>query len=183
MSKRTLLCAGLASVAALLLPATLSAQKLSVDQRLQRLEDERAIQHILVDYAANLDFRDYDGYAALFAEAGEWTNANGSHKGRAAIRKMLADTLGPAGAPNRTNFHIISNGQVSVQGDRASAISRYLFVMRAPDGRPQPALAGIYRDELVRTAQGWKISRRVADDLMPTAEEWRKIIAAQGERK
>lgn len=151
----------------------------SIEARLQRVEDELAIRRVLVDYAAFLDSRDYDAYAALFAPDGEWTGGGGSHKGRAAIRAMLADVLGPAGAANRANFHLITNPRVTVEGDRAHATSRYLFVMRGADGRPQPSLAGIYTDDLVRVNGQWLIQRRVADDIMPTREEWAKIIAGQ----
>ena len=158
----------------------LAQGKPSVEQRLQRLEDESQIRRILVDYAAFLDGRDYARYAALFAPDGEWTGGGGSYKGQAAVRGMLENVLGPAGAPNRSNFHLISNPQVDIapDGKTAKATSRYLFIMRGPDGRPVPSLAGIYRDELVRGTTGWMIQRRVADDIMPTPEEWRKIIAA-----
>ncbi len=57
-------------VLALMAPATGSAQAsaLTLEQRLQRVEDELAIRRVLVDYAATQDARDYSGYAALFAE-------------------------------------------------------------------------------------------------------------------
>ncbi|HWW64850.1 MAG TPA: nuclear transport factor 2 family protein [Sphingomonadaceae bacterium] len=148
----------------------------SFDTRLQHVEDELAIRRILIDYAAFLDGRDYASYAALFTADGEWANGAGSHKGRDAIRAMLESTLGPAGAPNRSNYHIISNPRIDIDGDRATATSRYLFVMRGPNGQPVPSLAGIYRDELVRQNGAWKIKRRVADDIMPTPEEWKKIV-------
>jgi ketosteroid isomerase-like protein len=170
---RWLLAAALATT-----PIAATAQS-SLEARLQRVEDDLAIRRVLVDYAAFLDGRDYARYAALFTADAEWRNATASHKGQAAIRQMLEGTLGRAGGPNRSNFHIISNPQVDIDGDRATAASRYLFVMRGPDGRPVPSLAGVYHDDLVRQDGQWKIQRRVADDIMPTAEEWRKIIAAQ----
>jgi uncharacterized protein (TIGR02246 family) len=171
---RTLLIAALAA-------ASLSAQAQpksgSIEARLQRVEDELAIRRLLIDYAAFLDGRDYARYAGLFTADGEWTNAGGSHKGQTAIRQMLEAALGPAGAPNAANYHIISNPRIDLQGDRARATSRYLFVMRGQGGEPVPALAGVYSDELVRQAGQWKIRRRVADDIMPTPEEWRRIMA------
>jgi ketosteroid isomerase-like protein len=155
--------------------------------RLERLEAESAVRRSLVDYAAFLDGRDYDRYAALFTLDGEWTGGGGTHKGQPAIRAMLASVLGPAGAENRENFHIISNPEIDVaaDGQSAKATSRYLFVMRGTDGRPLPSLAGIYHDELVKSGARWLIKKRVANDIMPSAEEWRKIIAAQqaGARK
>ena len=158
--------------------APAQAVSASVAARVQRVEDELAIQRVLVDYAAFLDGRDYAHYAALFTPDGEWRNAAGSHKGQAAIRAMLESVMGPAGAPNRANYHVITNPRIDLDGDRATATSRYLFVMRGPGGAPTPALAGIYRDEFVRQGGAWKIRRRVADDIMPTPEEWRTIMAA-----
>lgn len=162
------------------LPAGALAQAAgSLEARVQRAEDELAIQRIIVDYAARLDARDYKGYVALFTEDGEWSNRVGSYKGPAAIEKMLS-ALGPAGAVNNSNYHLVSNPRVEVNGNTATATSRYLFIMRAKDGSPRPSLAGLYKDELVRQTDGsWKIKRRVANDVMPTREEWAKIIAAQ----
>jgi len=169
----------LASIAALPpLPAA-APRKASIEARLQRVEDDLAIRRVIVDYATFLDGRDYAHYADLFAPDGEWVNGGGSHKGQAAIRQMLESTMGPALAPNRANYHLVSNPRIDIDGDRATATSRYLFMMRGPDGRPTPSLAGVYHDELVRIGGQWKIKRRVADDIMPTPEEWRKIMAAR----
>jgi 3-phenylpropionate/cinnamic acid dioxygenase small subunit len=153
--------------------------------RIEWLEAQIAVARILMDYAGFLDSRDYSHYTALFAPDGEWIGGGGSHKGQAAIRAMLAGTLGPEGALNRENFHIISNPQVDISDDgkSATAVSRYVFVMRGPDGRPVPSLAGIYRDELVKAGDHWVIQRRVADDIMPTPEQWRTIIAGQNAEK
>lgn len=168
-----------AAMVAAPLAATAQPRSASLAARMQRVEDQLAIERILVDYAAFLDGRDYASYAALFAPDGEWVNGGGSHKGQAAIRQMLESVMGPAGTPNRANYHIITNPRVDLDGDRATATSRYLFVMRGANGQPSPSLAGVYHDELVRLNGAWKIKRRVADDIMPTPEEWRKIIAAQ----
>ena len=176
MSFRWLLAAALiaAPMAAVARPATAPA---SIAARIARIEDQLAIERILVDYAAFLDGRDYAHYAGLFAPDGEWKNAGGSHKGPPAIQQMLERTMGPAGAPNLSNYHIITNPRVDLAGDRATATSRYLFVMRTANGQPMPALAGVYHDEFVRLSGHWKIQRRVADDIMPTPEEWAKIMA------
>lgn len=156
------------------LPVTATAQ--SIEARLARVEGILAIERILVDYAAFLDGRDYDRYADLFTPDGEWTNSGGARKGRAAIRAMLETMMGPAGTPGAASYHIVTNPRVDVDGDRATAVSRYLFVMRGPDGSPLPSLAGIYRDDLVRHDGKWRISRRVAENVMPTPDEWRKIL-------
>jgi uncharacterized protein (TIGR02246 family) len=151
---------------------------LTTEQRLQRVEDQLAIQRILVDYSATQDARDYAGYAALFATNGEWVNGRNVYKGRAAIHKMLVDLYGapPAGFVNSESYHITSNAQVDVNGDRATARSRHLLVMRGPNGEPTPMLAGHYEDEFIREDGQWKILRRVDTPVMPTAEEWGKFM-------
>jgi ketosteroid isomerase-like protein len=147
----------------------------ALEARLQRVEDELAIQRIIVDYAVHLDNRNYTAYANLFAEDGEWGNAEGGYKGRAAIHEMLKKIIGPTeGAANPDNFHMPTNFQIDINGNHATAFSRFLFVIRGPDGAPQPALAGAYRDEFVRTKDGWKIKKRVAENIMPNAVEWAK---------
>jgi uncharacterized protein (TIGR02246 family) len=133
---------------------------------------------VLVEYSATQDARDYAGYAALFAREGEWVNGNIVHKGRAAIQKMLTDLYGtpPVGFINNESYHITSNPQIAVTGDRATARSRHLLVMRGPKGEPVPALAGRYEDEFIREDGQWKILRRVDHPVMPTREEWLKFI-------
>jgi uncharacterized protein (TIGR02246 family) len=150
----------------------------TLEQRLQRVEDELAIQRVLIEYSATQDARDYAGYAALFAKSGEWVNGRNVYKGREAIQKMLVDLYGPPppGYVNTESYHITSNPQIYVQGDRATARSRHLLVMRGPNGEPTPMLAGRYEDEFIREDGQWKILRRVDTPVMPTAEEWMKFI-------
>ena len=170
----------LAVLAAAVMPALALAQASAptVEQRLRRVEDELAIQRVLVEYSARQDARDYVGYAALFARNGEWVNGKNVHKGREAILKMLNDLYGPppAGYVNTDSYHIASNFQIDVNGDKATARSRHMLVLRGPKGEPTPSLAGRYEDELIREDGQWKILRRVDYPVMPTAEEWMKFI-------
>jgi uncharacterized protein (TIGR02246 family) len=172
--------AGLFATLAISMPLAATAQTsgMTIEQRLQRVEDELAIQRILIDYSATQDAHDYDAYVALFAKDGEWVNGKAAYKGRPAIRKMLVDLYGapPPGYLNAESYHISSNAQIEVNGDRATARSRHLLVMRGPKGEPTPALAGRYEDELIREDGKWKILRRVDNPLIPTREEWSKFI-------
>jgi uncharacterized protein (TIGR02246 family) len=158
--------------------AVAQAGSLTVEQRLQRVEDELAIQRVLVEYSARQDARDYAGYAALFAKNGEWVNGKNAYKGREAILKMLVGLYGaPApGYVNNESYHITTNWQIDLNGDRATARSRHLLILRGPKGEPTPALGGRYEDELIREEGQWKILRRVDYPVMPTAEEWMKFI-------
>jgi uncharacterized protein (TIGR02246 family) len=180
MKTNRTLVRGTLAILATVLPALATPQTgtLTLEQRLQRVEDELAIRRVLVDYSATQDARDFDGYVALFAKDGEWVNGKIVHKGREAIHKMLVGLYGapPAGYVNNESFHIASNPQVDVNGDRATARSRHLLVMRGPNGEPTPALAGRYEDEFIREDGKWKILRRVDHPVMPTREEWLKFL-------
>ncbi|HTQ37120.1 MAG TPA: nuclear transport factor 2 family protein [Steroidobacteraceae bacterium] len=171
---------GMLAMLMIAMPALAAEQDhgLTVEQRLRRVEDLLAIQRVLVDYAATQDAHDYAGYAALFAKNGEWVNGKNVYRGREAIQKMLVDLYGapPPGYVNNDSFHISYNAQIDVNGDRATARSRHLLVMRGPNGEPTPMLAGRYEDEFIREDGQWKILRRVDTPVMPTAEEWMKFI-------
>lgn len=170
------------AIAALMLaaPTALAAQT-PLEERVQRLEDQAAIQRVLVEYAARIDARDYAGYADLFARDGVWQNGETVRRGRAEIQAMLSGLFGnPApGFVNREDYHLISNPQVDVDGDRARARSRHLLIMRGENGQPQPMLSGLYEDEFIREDGEWKILRRVDNPIMPTNEEWMEIISAR----
>jgi len=153
----------------------------SIEQRLQRAEDEIAIRRILIDYHWNMDMRDFDAYAALFAKNGVWTSGDQVHTGPAEIRKMMVGIFGEPkpGQPNRRSIEITTNPEITIDGDHAHARSRHLLIWRGPDGSPQPMLAGRYEDELIREDGMWKIAKRTDFPVMPTMEEWGVIMRAR----
>lgn len=154
---------------------------LSTEQRLDRAESILAIQRVIVDYADRIDRQDFDAYADLFTEDGVWQNGATVRRGRTEIKDLLTGLFGtpPAGFVNRESYHLVSNPQVEIapDGDHATARSRHLLVMRGEGGAPTPMLAGLYEDELVRVDGTWKIARRVDNPIMPTPDEWRKVMA------
>ena len=166
-------------------PSVALAQPLTVEQRLQRVEDELAIGRVLVDYAATQDARNYAAYAALFAKDGEWVSGKSVHKGRAAIEQMLVRLYGtpPADYINGESYHLTSNPQIDLHGDRATVRSRHLLVLRGSKGEPVPSLAGRYEDEMIREDGTWKILRRVDYPVMPTSDEWMAFIRARNASK
>lgn len=168
------------AAAALILPLLpVQAQPQSLEERVQRIEDEAAIRKVILDYAVRLDARDFDDYVALFAKEGVWQNGNTVKRGRDEIRRMLVDIYGtpPPGYVNTESYRIVSNVEVELNGDRATARSRQLTIMRGENGSPTPRLSGIYEDEFVREDGAWKILRRIDRTIMPTPAEWQKQMA------
>lgn len=143
-----------------------------IEARLRRVEAELAIRRILFDYSVHLDAGDWKAYVALFMPDGEWENADGHYKGRDAIEEMLRTMAGPSSRPGFPTFHLNGNERIDLDGDRATAVSRYMFVMRAPDDMPRTSLAGMYHDEFVRIGETWLIAKRAAFEIIPTHAEW-----------
>ena len=138
----------------------------SIAARLQRLEDIEEIRTLLLDYGRFLDSRDLAAYSRLFAKDGEWVGGFGSAKGPADILAFMQKNLGTG--PNRNNsYHILSNFEIDVKGDTATAWSRWTFIVPATDGKPVISQAGRYDDTLVREDGHWRFKRRVAANDIP----------------
>jgi uncharacterized protein (TIGR02246 family) len=135
----------------------------SVETRLQRFEDKAEIEQLLLDYGRHLDSRDFAAYSRLFASDGVWVGGFGSTgAGPAAIQAFMEKAMGTA--PNRANnYHLLSNFVIAVNGDAATAWSRWAFVVPGQNGATI-AQAGRYDDTLVRENGRWRFKRRVASN-------------------
>jgi uncharacterized protein (TIGR02246 family) len=127
--------------------------------RLQRLEDKDEIQALLLDYGRHLDSRDFGAYSRLFAKDGEWVGGFGSVTGPANIEAFMIENMGTANTAK--NYHLLSNFVITVNGDTATAWSRWAFVVPGERGATI-SQAGRYDDTLVRENGRWRFKRRVA---------------------
>ena len=127
------------------------------------LEDELAIRNLVARMAQVADENEsLEEYAALLSEDSVWElEGQPPYHGRDAV------VAGAAGrreqhlvGPGTHTRHVITTQQVQVQGDRASGQCTCLFYS---DTTTEPRVRAVsqYRDEFVRTQQGWKIARRV----------------------
>ena len=85
---------------------------------------------------------------------------------------MLVKYMGPAapGTRNKDNFHLLTNEIITVNGDRATAVSKLIFYIKGPEGRPVPQMAGHYDDELIREDGRWKFLKRVVQADIPYSD-------------
>jgi uncharacterized protein (TIGR02246 family) len=142
-------------------PASVAAA--SAPASVQRVEDQLAIERLLKEYGRALDNRDFAAYAALFAREGEWKGALGSYRGPAAIQTAMEKIFKDAAAdiPKGSNFHVMSNFIIDVQGDRATAHSTFIFY-KLNKSVPEAAVAGRYEDVLIRENGAWRFLQRNA---------------------
>ncbi len=123
-------------------------------EKLQWLYDIECIKQLKGRYCAFAD-QDYDpdGIASLFVEDGVWDGGPfGRHTGRAAIRDFFA------GVSKVITFvdHYATNPVIEVLGEMATG----RWDLWAPIVKePGPAaywIMGKYREEYVRTVEGWR---------------------------
>ena len=80
-------------------------------------------------------------------------------------------------AANRAkNYHLLSNFVITVNGDTATAWSRWAFVVPGEQGAAI-SQAGRYDDTLVRENGRWKFKRRVASNDTPGPAPGRQAAA------
>jgi hypothetical protein len=140
----------------------------SLAARVQRLEDVEAITNVLITYGRSLDARDLDTYSKLFARDGEWSGGFGTVKGGPpAVLAFMQKSLGTGGGRAGSTYHIMSNFQIDVKGDTATAWSHWTFISAGAENKPAIAQGGRYEDTLVREDGHWKFQRRLATRDVP----------------
>jgi ketosteroid isomerase-like protein len=130
---------------------------------LRLLKDRMDISDVLYRYSSSIDSFDYDGLRGTLADDIWAQYGNGAPvTGGDALAKWIAD----ATATVIWQHHLLNVYQVTVNGDQASSIA-YLTSYQVFQEDPKAAIVLVarYHDELRRTPQGWKISRRVMELL------------------
>jgi 3-phenylpropionate/cinnamic acid dioxygenase small subunit len=126
-----------------------------VDKAIQELLDIHAIQQLMVRYAERIDANDPEGAAACFAEHGigkYW----GTYRGRQEISDRLAEILVLFSATS----HHLSNININLDGDQATAMSYVYAFHRMADTDEPLHYWGRWVDRLKRTDEGWLFEER-----------------------
>mgnify|MGYP005992285969 FL=1 len=121
-------------------------------------DDERAIKHVLLRYATGIDTRDWPLFRTCFAQDCETDYGSFGHwRGPREIAEYMAEGhrhMGPT-------LHRITNIVIEKRDDQVHARSYVDAILpEAAQGGVTHRAAGYYDDCLVRTSDGWKISRR-----------------------
>ena len=171
-ANRLMLTAVATLLAATLIPRASTQTKTAGDNaalgaRVKHLEDLEEIRAVLTDYGRFLDARDFSSYSQLFAKDGEWIGGLGKVQGPAAIQAFMEKSIGTTNPGH--NYHLLSNFEIEVHGDTATAWSRWAFVVPGPDKKPVIAQGGHYDDTLVREDGHWRFKRRTASTDLPSS--------------
>lgn len=121
------------------------------------MTDRDDIVDVLVRYATGIDRRDWPLFRTVFTEdcvldygeIGAWSGVD-------AVTEFMEQTHAMAGH----TLHRMSNHAITVDGDTAAARTYVDALILAQDNNSGVNAVGFYDDELVRTGDGWRISRR-----------------------
>lgn len=157
----------------------------SLTERLRRLEDAEQIRQLNLAYRRHLDARDLDAYGLLFADQGEWLGGTGYGKTPAGITAMLNERLPGRGSDRPTAWHLVTEPEIDLDGDRATGTVTWTWVGRGDAGTPVMRLLGHYDDSYVRERGRWRYQRRIAHTDIPHRElevptAWADGAAAAG---
>ena len=132
------------------------------DHEVQWLVERTRIRELTARYNRAFDDGDAEAFAATFTPDGVMEVVGGpTTTGRAALAEMCRHT--PYGI-----VHVTVDAIVEVDGDRAVQDVTVMVLQRPkPDAGPDERISrldrsGRYHDELVRTPQGWRFSKRTA---------------------
>ncbi|MDH6244303.1 nuclear transport factor 2 family protein [Mycobacterium sp. OTB74] len=121
------------------------------------MTDREDIAEVLIRYATGIDRRDWPLFRTVFTadcvldygEIGTWNGVD-------AVTEFMDQTHAMAGH----TMHRLTNHAVAIDGDIATARTYVDALIMMADNNSGVNAVGFYDDELVRTADGWRIARR-----------------------
>lgn len=126
----------------------------------RRVADELAIRGLLATYCHRCDDGRLADVVDLFLPDGAFVHGETSATGHAALRAFFEDRQGQ---PEQRGRHLTVNTVIELDAGTARALSDFVYA-KWVDGRIAITVAGRYRDELVRAANGrWHFARRVVE--------------------
>lgn len=127
---------------------------------LAEISDRLEIQQLLVDYSTAIDSRRFDDLDRVFTPDAyiDYTELGGIAGTYGDVKAWLAEVL-----PNfPAYFHMLGNFDIRIDGDTASSRTILFNPMKLSDDNDQIMFCGLwYDDEFIRTADGWRMTRRV----------------------
>lgn len=128
---------------------------------LQQLSDRAEIQDLLTRYCYAIDDHDWDGLAALFTDDAQIDYSRFS--GPCCDTKGLIEFLSGFVPTLVGAQHTIATQLIELDGDSAKVrtTGQVMLTAAGADGSGSVGVSGLwYFDDVVRTAQGWRIRQR-----------------------
>jgi SnoaL-like domain len=143
--------------------------------RLCRVEDELAIQRLILSYGPAADAGAASFAAAVWLEDGvyDWDAEGQPHRGSAAVDTMLSGD-GHQGLIAKGAAHFAGPPLIDVDGDTATALNYSLVMLRAAESFKLWRVSAV-RWELERSGASWRVRRRT-NRLLDSSGEGRRLL-------
>jgi hypothetical protein len=132
-------------------------------ESLRALQDRIDVEEVLYKYSSSVDSFDKEGVRSCLADDLWAKYGNGEPVTDA---DTLANWIAEATASCIWQHHLLNVYHVTIDGEQASTVS-YLTSYQVFEEDPKAAiiLVARYHDELKRTPDGWRISKRIMELL------------------
>lgn len=137
------------------------------DARLQQLFHEKEIVDVMIAYTTALDTKDWDLLASCFTPDGDADFGNLAGVGALDSPQAVVELCREYLRNLQGTQHLQGNFVVEVEGNIARSSCYFQanhFLEEAPGGNVF-VVWGMYHDQFVRTANGWKIKHRNLDTI------------------
>jgi hypothetical protein len=131
---------------------------------LKRIEIERECERLMVQYCHFVDHDEAAKIAGLFIEDGVWKSVDVTMEGRA---RILQGFQKRQDNKRRMSRHVCNNVLIDVisETEAVGVVYINLYFHDGEEGRPHSTTdclqkLGEYRDQFVKTDQGWLFARR-----------------------
>ena len=128
------------------------------------ISDRLEIQQLLVDYASAIDQRRFDDLDRIFTPDAyiDYRAMGGIDGPYQTVKAWLAEVL-----PNfPAYYNLLGNFDIRLAGDTASGRTMCFNPMKLSDDGQILFCALWYDDDFIRTAEGWRMTRRVEAKCM-----------------
>lgn len=145
-----------------------------LEKRLQRIEDERAIERLIASYGPLVDAGEADATADLWADDGSYDVEGWHMRSRDDVAAMVRSDA-HQGLIRRGCCHFLGPAVATVDGDDAVAVCESILLVRRDDGYIA-ARAGANHFRLRRADGRWRIVERTTRALNGNPEP-RNLLA------
>ncbi|MDA3623938.1 nuclear transport factor 2 family protein [Saccharopolyspora sp. WRP15-2] len=142
----------------------------ALEHRLAEVEDRLALLQIVAAYGPAVDSGSAEVTAAMWTADGVYDTFPAALAGQAAIGDMVTGEM-HQGLIGSGAAHLLGIPHIELNGDSAVVTNYSQLVLREPDSDGYRIWrTGVNRWEFTRTAEGWRVVRRINRQLDGTAE-------------
>lgn len=125
---------------------------------IEEMLDRQAIVDLTISYGWVLDHGPREDLREVFTDDAVAIYGGVRFEGVDSIIAKVEESLGRL----TISQHLVSNQQVAIHGDtaRCRCYLQAQHTLRGTEGGDNYVMAGRYEDDLVRTPEGWRISKR-----------------------